>query len=271
MADNGSENDYGEQGKQYSSFIAAELSAETARRASLNSRAATLLTGATGLATLSLAILAVFIGKDFGLPIFSEVFLGAALAALLLTAILATVVQLPGDGLSRATIADLEALTSTSKDGADGTKLGFYNPEVQARYVSARSDLRALKKLREQTDKKTPWLTSAMWSQVAAILFIAACVVIAICQGAQPRTSQPSETCYLDLESSVSPSSAQASLNPCYLVPGPRGPAGPPGRDGPPGPAGPPGPPGNVPPDPQHGQKVCIVAGSKGCSTTPQG
>jgi hypothetical protein len=54
-----------DRGKSYAEFIDAQLQAEESRRASITSRAATALNGATGFVTLVLAVCAIFLGKDF--------------------------------------------------------------------------------------------------------------------------------------------------------------------------------------------------------------
>lgn len=79
MSNDPPEENSDERGTQYASFIEAELTAETARGRSINSRAAAVLTGATGLVTLSLAVFAVFIGKDFVLQSCAKWLLGLAL------------------------------------------------------------------------------------------------------------------------------------------------------------------------------------------------
>jgi hypothetical protein len=52
-----------DQGSQVAAFIEGQVSVENARQESLNSRAATALTSATGLVTLVLAVGAYFVGN----------------------------------------------------------------------------------------------------------------------------------------------------------------------------------------------------------------
>jgi hypothetical protein len=84
-----------DQGKQYAAFIEAELKAENERRDSVNSRAATVLTGSAGLVTLVLAVFTVLIGKDFKLTGCAKDWIEVSLVALLLAAMCAVVAGVP--------------------------------------------------------------------------------------------------------------------------------------------------------------------------------
>jgi hypothetical protein len=55
------------QGEEYTNHIKAELEAEYKRRDDLNARSASVITSAGGLVTLTVAVLAVFLGKDYRL------------------------------------------------------------------------------------------------------------------------------------------------------------------------------------------------------------
>jgi uncharacterized membrane protein len=70
-------------GKQYAAFIESEVKAENDRHASINTRAAAALTGAAGLVTVVLAVLAVLADENFILSGWAKGWLVAALVALL--------------------------------------------------------------------------------------------------------------------------------------------------------------------------------------------
>ena len=84
-----------DQGKEFAAFVDAELKAEQDRRASVNTRAGTALTGSTALVTLVLAVFAVFVGRNFTLSGWARAFLAIALVFLLLAAICAVVAGVP--------------------------------------------------------------------------------------------------------------------------------------------------------------------------------
>jgi hypothetical protein len=92
-----------EQGSEWVAFIAKELDREYARRDSLNGRSSTAITSATGLVTISLAVLAVFKGEHFTISGVLKVgSLLAAVVLLLVAAVLSILARASGGGsLSR--------------------------------------------------------------------------------------------------------------------------------------------------------------------------
>lgn len=151
-----------EQGKQYAAYIEAELKAEYDLRSSINSRAATALTGSTGFVTLVLAVFAVLIGKhDFELTGCAKGYLVAAVMALLAAAICALMAALPGKFQY--------ALTSTLQELL-GPRWG--DDEIDARGVTAYCNMVVLDSLRVSNDVKVKYLIAAGICQIIAIAML---------------------------------------------------------------------------------------------------
>lgn len=142
-----------DQGTQYAAFIEAELKAENDRWASVNSRASSLLTGATTLVTLSLAVFAVFIGKDFTLWGWAKAFLGAALIALFFAGLFSVLAQTPG-AMEAPSATGLEMFLRKHEETEDPRAPGWKNTEADARYYTAKENLARFESLRSVTNKK---------------------------------------------------------------------------------------------------------------------
>lgn len=153
-----------DQGKQYAAFIEAQLVAEHDRRNSVNSRAATVLTGAAGLVTLVLAVFAVIIGKDFTLSGAARNWLLFSLMMLLLAAVAAVLAGYPW----RNRVVSPDTLQTFLEDPRWG------DSEVLARNLTSRANVEALRKLRSGTSIKFWILLIAMTFQVLAVLGLAA-------------------------------------------------------------------------------------------------
>jgi hypothetical protein len=158
-----------EQGKQYATFIEAQLRAEDERRSSVTSRAGSALTGATGLVTLVLAVVAVLLGKDFTLSGPAKAFLVAALFALLLSGCCAVLAGVAWSFVTPKPKTLQEMLQSHWTDS-----------EVTARNNTAYCDLTTLLSLRHGTRIKFRFLTAAAVCQIAAIAALAACTLAVV-------------------------------------------------------------------------------------------
>jgi hypothetical protein len=163
-----------DQGTQYAAFIEAQLKAENDRRDSVNTRAASVLTGSAGLVTLVLAVFAVFIGKDFTLKGSQKTYLAAALLFLLGAAILALIAQIPW--ASKGPLPTLLASFLDVPDPSKGRPWGWSNTEVDAREWTAKCNLRTLGYLRRGTQVKLFILLLAGLLQVLAVIFLVFCV-----------------------------------------------------------------------------------------------
>ena len=155
-----------DQGRQYSEFVEAELAAEGARRDSVNSRAATALTGSAGLVTLVLAVFTVFIGKEFTLSGWPKWFLAMALIALLAAALCAVVAGVPW--IAPATKAKTLHRFRTSRWG---------DTEVTARGMTAYCNAVGVERLRPGTRVKFYFLLAAHVCQAVAIAGLVVCTL----------------------------------------------------------------------------------------------
>jgi hypothetical protein len=158
-----------DQGNQYTSFIEAERKAENDRRESVNTRAASALTGATGLVTLVLAVFAVLVGRQFTLSGWAKVYLVAALLALLASAISAVCAGLPW----RYKMVSAETL-----DGMLNTHWG--DSEVTARGVIAYCNAVVVKSLRTGNAIKARFLIGAGVFQLIAVAALGLCTLAII-------------------------------------------------------------------------------------------
>jgi hypothetical protein len=183
-----------DQGKQYAAFIEAELQGENDRRASVNTRAAAALTGATGLVTLVLAIFAVFVGKDFVLAGSAKRSLALALLALLSAAVFAVLAGIPWT----STATKPETLRSFLRDTTVKGDQGWNNSEVTARNFTARCNVHAIESLRPGTNLKFRLLVIAGAFQVLAVLCLVICTLIVVnAKPAQRPTPAPPSCCLM--------------------------------------------------------------------------
>lgn len=161
---------WADQGKQFASFVEGELQAENERRESVNSRAATALTGATGLITVVLAVFAVLIGKDsYALSGGARWALGLALIALLLAAVCAVIAgipwkhKLPKPGYLQELLDDHWQVT-----------------EVAARNITASCTVEVIAALRAGTNIKFWFLLAAGALQASAAASLVVCTFFVI-------------------------------------------------------------------------------------------
>jgi hypothetical protein len=151
-----------QQGATYAAFIQSELDREHERRGSVNSRAATAITSATGLVTLTLAAVAVIKGESTLLHGAAEAWLVVGVAALLVAAILAVL-----SGVNwryHVTTAETLAEMRTTHWG---------DSEVTASNVVAHCNILTVTSLRAGTNVKMTLLLSAYGVQVLAIAALA--------------------------------------------------------------------------------------------------
>jgi hypothetical protein len=166
-----------DQGQQYAAFIEAQLAAENDRRASVNTRAATILTGSAALVTLVFAVFAVLAGKNFTLsanaPGHPREWLEGALAALFFAALFALLAGVPWT-TSVPPLHLLHSFLEVPNESA-GLPWGWTNEEVDAREWTAKSNLRTIKSLRSGTKLKYVLLIIATVLQLVALFCLAVC------------------------------------------------------------------------------------------------
>ena len=158
-----------ERGKQYAAFIEAELKAETDRRDSVNTRAATALTSAAGLVTLVLAVFAVLLGKDFrlaGLTGWAKAYLAVALFALLGSAICAVVAGRPW----RIKLTKPKTLYMMINEH-------WNDSEEDARNNIAYANVEVIASLRPGTNIKYKFLIAAGVCQIIAVAALVLCTL----------------------------------------------------------------------------------------------
>ncbi|WP_067846119.1 hypothetical protein [Nocardia lijiangensis] len=158
-----------EQGAGWASFIHDQLEREYSRRDTLNTRAASAVTSATGLVTLVLAVVAVLKGKDFTLTGAALVALYVAMLALLGSAVLAVLA-----GVSwRYRVTSLDSMRAMLTEH-------WRDAEVDARYVAAYCNLESIASLRAGTSLKAYLLMGAAGMQVLSILAMATSALILV-------------------------------------------------------------------------------------------
>ncbi|WP_174189774.1 hypothetical protein [Nocardia barduliensis] len=158
-----------DQGKEYASFIAAELKTEHDRRDTANNRAAAALTATTGLITLVAAVFTVLRGKDFILTGPAKATLLLALIAMLITAALSLFAGF-AKSYDSATASTLHTMIDTH----------WTDSEVSARNATARCNIQTLQTLRAGTNFKYRVLSCAGISQMIAVLSLIACTGFAV-------------------------------------------------------------------------------------------
>ena len=157
------------QGTEYATFIHDELSHEYERRDLVNARAATAITSATGLVTITLAVLAVLKGKDFKLTggALTALFLG--LFALLASAVLAVLAGLNWKYRTTSIVTMRRMLSDHWGD-----------TEITARAVTAYCNIETLKSLRQGTSVKFRFMLAAGLAQIAAILALSTTALVVL-------------------------------------------------------------------------------------------
>ncbi len=158
----------GEQGKHYAAFIEAQLKIEQDRRESINSRATSMLTAVTGLATLLLAVFAVLLGKNAVLTgCWERSFLAAALLCLMASAFHAVVALKPRP-VEGPTVGTMRTFLREPR---------FRDTEIRARARTSFLNVEAIEVLRNDSDKKAQFLRRAAVLQAAAITAMTASAV----------------------------------------------------------------------------------------------
>ncbi|TDO06482.1 hypothetical protein EV580_6573 [Mycobacterium sp. BK086] len=156
-----------EQGVEYAAYLKDQLAREYSRRDQVNSRAATAITSATGLATLATGIFALILGKDFTLKGAALTSMAAALLAFLAAAVFAVIA-----GLNRTYDAVDEA-TMRSLLSAEHWK---DNP-IDARWQTANFTILSVTTLRTGTNFKYRFLALSGIAQIVAILALGVCAI----------------------------------------------------------------------------------------------
>ena len=191
------------------------LAAEHARRDSVNERSSKTLTSARALVTLTLAVFAVLLGKDFILSGWAKTFVVAALACLLVSAICSVVAGFPWT-MTRTKYSTLEAML----------RKRWGDTEVTARGATAFANLQAIKSLRPGTDKKFKFLLAAGILQILAIASLVAatiCVASAQSKSTTPTPTPQTQTTNINIPASIAVSVTVATQPPqsTDLLPGP--------------------------------------------------
>lgn len=158
-----------DQGKEFASFVDAELKAECDRRASVNTRAGAALTGSTGFVTIVLAVFAVFVGKEFTLCGSARVFLAIALLCLLLAAVCAVVAGFPW----KSQVPSPYYLQSLLDNHWTIT-------EVDARNITAANKVGRIRTLRLGTETKFRFLFGANIFQASAAAALVVCTLLVV-------------------------------------------------------------------------------------------
>jgi hypothetical protein len=164
----------------YGDFIEAELKAENERRDSANTRAASAVTSATGLATLALAAVGVVVGKNNDFPVCAMPFLAFALFFLLGAGACAALAGLPWrQRFVNARTID-KMLNSRRND-----------PPDVARDIVAYSNAVSLVSLRSALTIKMRFLLASGVLQVLAIAALAACIWAVVSYPPRPEETVP--------------------------------------------------------------------------------
>jgi hypothetical protein len=159
----------GEQGTEYGKFIQNELNFEHERRDTVNSRAATAVTSATGLVTVTLAVVAVLKGQHFTFHGASLVLLAIGLLAFLISGVLAVLAGLNW----RYDVASIDALRQMSTDR-------WIDRETTARSLIAQCNVHTINSLRAGNNIKFIFLLAAGFAQIAAILALSFSVLVVV-------------------------------------------------------------------------------------------
>lgn len=159
----------GEQGTEYATFIQNELKFEHDRRDTVNSRAATAVTSATGLVTVTLAVVAVLKGQHFTFQGAGLVLLATGLLAFLVSGLLAVLAGLNW----RYDVTSIDTLRQMSIDH-------WIDRETTARSLIAQSNVHTINSLRAGNNIKFMFLLAAGFAQTAAILALSISVLIVV-------------------------------------------------------------------------------------------
>ncbi|OZF41813.1 hypothetical protein CH293_27420 [Rhodococcus sp. 14-2470-1b] len=157
------------QGEEYTNHIKAALEAEYKRRDDLNARSASVITSAGGLVTLTVAVLAVFLGKDYLLSGGERGWMIFAFILFLVCAILGVFA-----GLSwKYKVADGASLNEM-------TDTHWCDSEDDARKAVAKTNTKSVVSLRDGNNWKSRFLLAATISQVLAIAGLAISALLAL-------------------------------------------------------------------------------------------
>ncbi|WP_163507694.1 hypothetical protein [Fodinicola acaciae] len=159
----------GDQGAEYASFVQAELKHEYDRRDVVNSRAGTAIATASGLVTVTLAVVALAKGQSVTLGGVALVSLLVALFAFLASGVLAVLAGLNW----RFKVTSIGTLHTMLADH-------WIDSETTARNQSATCNLQTINSLRAGTNIKTRFLLGAAFAQIAAILGLSVCVLFVV-------------------------------------------------------------------------------------------
>ncbi|NTY58731.1 hypothetical protein [Mycolicibacterium sphagni] len=159
-----------ERGTQFAAFLEAELKREIDRRDSINTRAIAALTGATGLATLVLALFAVVIGKDATINGAAKILMMVAVLALLAASGFALVAARPRKNY----VIGVETLEEIITPKI----WGLFEPH--ARHQTSRLIIEQIKDLRPETLTRGRRLIASAALQVVAVLFLGLSTIVVV-------------------------------------------------------------------------------------------
>ncbi|MFA3899750.1 hypothetical protein ACKAMS_32600 [Rhodococcus sp. 5A-K4] len=158
------------QGEEYANYIKAALEAEYKRRDDFNARSASVITSAGGLVTLTVAVLAFFLGKDYRLDGAERVWMIIAFVLFLSCAVLGVVA---GNRSPKYQVADADSLKAM-------ITTQWVQSEVDARNAVAEANIAAIVSLRTGNNEKYCVLLAAVISQIAAIAALAISALLAL-------------------------------------------------------------------------------------------
>ena len=158
------------QGEEYANYIKAALEAEYKRRDDFNARSASVITSAGGLVTLTVTVLAFFLGKDYRLDGAERVWMIIAFVLFLSCAVLGVVA---GNRSPKYQVADADSLKAM-------ITTQWVQSEVDARNAVAEANIAAIVSLRTGNNEKYCVLLAAVISQIAAIAALAISALLAL-------------------------------------------------------------------------------------------
>lgn len=159
-----------ERGTEYAAFLENELKREIARRDSINTRAVSALTSATGLATLVLALFAVVIGKD-------ATIVGAAKILMML----AVLSLLAASGCALVAARARRAYVIGVKSFEELVTAPFWAmPEPYARWQTSRLIIEQIKDMRPETLTRGKRLFASAMFQLASVLFLGLATIVVV-------------------------------------------------------------------------------------------
>ena len=152
----------------------AELQAERAAEASLQSRALNVITSSGGFVTLALALVAAITGrKDYTVPGLARVFIAGGLACFVAAAVLALITL----QVRRQAVLTVETLEKWTSEEA------WTSPAEVAQRVIAASTIPLIKDTRDLNRIRAKHLQRAIMAELGAIALLALGILIVLIEG----------------------------------------------------------------------------------------